>query len=109
MTERTIGQITYHVHTNRQPRALVSYHDLPESAREDFDYITGDDRDALRLVAYRGEWYDTYEFERTGDDVRALGFDGVQGDSYWSATVIAYFDRAGDEFDDAVVVGRIHW
>ena len=41
---RTVNGSTYHVTTNRVPRELHSWFDLPEEERDDFDYINGDDR-----------------------------------------------------------------
>lgn len=109
MASRVINGTTYHVHTNRHARPLHSYLDLLESERADFEYIEGEDRYSLRLFNYRGAWFDYHEFEVAGHDVKALGFDGVQTDSYFSATVVSYFDREGNELDGEIIVGRIHW
>ena len=106
---RTVNGTTYHVTTNRVPRELRSWHDIPEVERDDFDYIVGEDRLSLRLFEYRGSWYDYYEFERAGDDVLALGFDGVQSQSYFDAIAVSYVDRDGYDYEGEIVVGHIHW
>lgn len=105
----TVNGNTYHVSTNRVPRELYSWFDLPEDERDDFDYIDGDDRFSYRLFEYRGSWYDYYEFERAGHDVSALGFDGVQTQSFFDAIAVSYHDRDGYEYDGEIVVGHIHW
>ena len=104
----TFGKTEYHVTENRHARPLYALADIPRNDRERFDYIDAEDYSA-RLFSYRGAWYDAHGFERAGDDVRALGYDGVQAQSAWDAVVITYFDRNGYELDDAVIVGRISW
>lgn len=96
---------------NNIPRELHSYGDIPEPERHYFDYIEESEHFDMRFFNYRGSWYDYYEFERTGNELAALGFDGVQGESYFSAVVIRYFDRDGNAYDygDSVVVGYAHW
>lgn len=106
---RTVNGTKYHVTTNRVPRELRSWYDLSEVERDDFDYISGDDRYSCRLFEYRGSWYDSYEIERAGHDVLALGFDGAQAQSYFDAIAVAYHDREGYEYENEIVVGHIHW
>jgi hypothetical protein len=113
-TTRTVNGRTYHVACNNIPRELVCFAELPEGVADEwFDYlprpVTDDEDWSPRFVQYRGSWYDVHEFEPAGDDLRALGFDGVQTESYFSAVALRYFDRDGVEYDDAVVVGYIHW
>lgn len=109
MTTHTVNGTTYHLHTNRHTRPLYSYEDLPLEEREIFHYIKGEDRYSYRLFNYLGYWYDYHEFEIGPDDVKALGFDAWQPDSYFSATVVCFFDRDGYELDGEIIVGRIHW
>lgn len=97
------------VTTNNKPRPLLSWFDLPESERADFDYIEEDERYSYRLFQYRGSFYDYYEFQTAGNDVKALGFDGVQGQSYFDAIAVRYFDRDGYEYDNEIVVGHLTW
>ena len=109
MSTRTLDSTVYHIHCNRHARPLYSYEDLPLAEQETFDYIKGDDRLSQRLFEYLGSWYDYYEFEAGTNHVKALGFDGFHTDSYFSATVVSYFDREGYELDGEIIVGRIHW
>lgn len=108
MATKTVSGNTYHVKCNNKPRPLYSLADRPELA-EEFDYITGDDQYSARLFNYRGSWYDYYEFEVAADNFKALGFDGMQGESYFSAVAVRYFDADGYEYDGEIVVGYIHW
>lgn len=102
------------VKTNGHWREPVSFHDLPEYARSDFDYIEGEDRFSPRLFHYLGCWYDLCEFFR----VRAAGphdphalrpkagsplaaWQGYQSDSYFSGVLVRY----SDDFE-SIQVGR---
>lgn len=98
-----------HVKCNNKPRPLVMWHDLPESERATFDYVPDSEHEVFRFFEYRGSWYDDHEFEGAPDSFRALGFDGIQTESYFSAVVLRYYDKDGYAYDDEVVVGYIHW
>lgn len=104
---------TYYVKCNWQTRELLSIAELPTGVFEsEFSYIgtvTDDDMYTPRFFNYRGSWYDTAEFETAPTRIKALGFDGYQTESYFSAVGLAYFDRDGYEFDGAVIVGYVHW
>lgn len=106
---------TVHFITNHKPRAVVSYFDLPEAEQADFDYVNPDEYPEPRFFNYLGSWYDVQEFSTMGemslDELRALGFDGIQPDSYFSATIVKWFDSDGvyTPSEGEIVVGRIHW
>lgn len=97
------------IKSNHQERELFSFEDLPANKKENFDYIQGEDRFSLRLFSYRGSWYDYYEFDRAGDDLKAKGWDGVQTESYFSAVLVTYWDRDGNNLEDSIIVGYCHW
>lgn len=99
----------YTLKTNNKPRPLASFNDLPQAERGRFEYVDEEDRDSPRMFLYRGSWYDAEDFECAPHDVAALGFDGVQADSMFSAVVLRYFDCEGYAYDDAVVVGYLYW
>ena len=109
MTAYVINGTELHVKTNRHPRPLLSFAEIPASARHWFDYVAEDEQFDARFFSYRGSWYDAREFERADESVAALGFDGVQTDSYFSAVVVSYSDSDGDYLDDAIVAGYLHW
>jgi hypothetical protein len=103
-----------HVKTNGHARPVVTYWDLPEAARPEFDYVRPTDRDTARFVAYRGAWYDLAEFVGTGSStvhwVRAAGFDAWQTESAFSAVIVRWFDEFGSYTgDEHVVIGYAHW
>lgn len=115
MNTRIVNGSTYHVHTNRHTRPLFTAEEARIKSQDPdfgdlFSYINADEWDtSRRLFEYLGSWYDYYEFEVASHDVKTLGFDGVQTDSYFSATVVCYFNREGYELDGEIIVGRIHW
>jgi hypothetical protein len=87
--------MTYTIITNHQQRELLSLCELPDDAREWFDYLTGEDSYSRRFVQYRGEWYDVNDSEYAG----GLGFpdelkqwDGIQTESFFSGVLFKYSD-----------------
>lgn len=98
---------------NRHTRPLIAFNQLEHSViAEHFgeDYPIGnEDQWTPRFFNYRGSWYDTHEFEVAPLEVKVLGYDGVQTESYFSAVVVSYFDRDGYELQDEIIVGYIHW
>lgn len=98
--------------SNHKPRAVVSYLDLPEAEQKNFDYTDAEEHSDYRFFEYLGSWYDLSEFTTdTTDEMRARGFDGISTDSYFSATVVKWFDADGiyTPSEGEIVVGRIHW
>ncbi len=47
--------------TNNQKRELISFFDLPEKVRPDFDYVENDDKCICRFVKFKGSYYDTFD------------------------------------------------
>jgi hypothetical protein len=83
------------VTTNNQPRELLCFWDIPESAREDFDYVGEEERVSSRFFKYRGAWYDANEFQYVPASLPPnlafmRGWHGQQGESYFSAVLIRY-------------------
>jgi hypothetical protein len=97
------------IKSNNHERPLVSWHDLPAWAQSDFDYIVRDDRYTPRMFNYRGSWYDAGEFQPSSEWLMAEGWQGTQGESYFSAVVVRWFTRDGEYMDDTIVVGYAHW
>ena len=103
--------------TNSVPRALVSYFDLPEKVRTDFDYVAEEDYYSPRFVSYKDNWYDTYDTERIGvfsSSTKPAGYamyvaadhpfsnwDGVVIETYFSGVLFRFVDEY-----ERVVVGR---
>jgi len=85
------------IRTNNHYRDLISFYDLPEQVKPDFDYIEGEDRYSTRLVKYRGDWYDTKEFFPISQPELSLDlaadlrkWHGYQSDSFCTGTVIRF-------------------
>lgn len=112
-TTRKINGNTYYVKCNGHVRDLRAWAELEHSVIGEWfgeDYLTDEcEQWTPRFFEYRGSWYDSHEFERAGDNLRALGFDGVQRESAFSAVALRYFDIDGYEYGDGVVVGYVHW
>ena len=87
--------------TNNVPREIVAFYELPDTAREDFDYVTGEDQYSPRFVRYLGEWYDVNEFSVAPVTAPFNKWHGVQSDSFFSGVLIRY----SEDFE-TVVVGR---
>ena len=48
--------------TNNIPREFIYGYDLPESVREDFDYMTDEQFECADFVKYKDRFYDVSEF-----------------------------------------------
>ena len=94
------------IKTNGHARDLLSFWELSDVTRAEFDYLA-DDPEAHyspRFFEYRGSWYDANDgFTRVTDSALS-GWDGAQGESYFSAVLIRYTDDY-----QAVVIGYAHW
>lgn len=91
--------------TNNRPRQLLEYHELPERIQADFDYVDKEDPGGYRFFCYRGNWYDTFEFQRiSGLSPLCVGrWTGYQSDSFFSGVVLRY----ANDFEE-VIVGRYY-
>ncbi|CAB5237915.1 hypothetical protein UFOVP142_6 [uncultured Caudovirales phage] len=76
--------------TNNVPRDLLTWGEIPESARAKFDYIKEDDRWDYRFFSYRGQWYDANEFMRNNAPSLDRKWDGLNSDSFFSGIAIRY-------------------
>lgn len=106
------------IKTNGQARELVSWNDLPEKARQDFDYVEEEERWSLRFFEYRGAWYDTGDCQVihvnrpdgtfTGGafgvnvmpDSPFASWQGIFSESFFSAVLFRYVDT---NFESVVV------
>ena len=103
--------------TNNVPRKLVSFYDIPESARGDFDYVKEDGYYTSRFVRFKDAWYDVFDTQgirvRKGATFSRMGWDMVVSEDSpfvkWNAIVSeSFFSGVLFRFvdDDHVVVGR---
>lgn len=95
------------IETNNIPRDLICFYDVPEGVeREYLDYIEGEDKYSLRIVKYKGAYYDVNEFECTPKSELLCKWDGVKTDSYFSAVLLRYVPDSGYE---SVIMATATW
>lgn len=100
------------VSCNWHERPCISFADLPESARSDFDYLEESEHFDSRFFRYRGEWYDFNDgFEPVVGGIKSAGFDAAMGTSYFDAIAVKCFDDDGQYMphEGAIIVGHVHW
>lgn len=104
--------MTVKVITNNVPRLVVDAYELSAKERKEFDYLDwakiDKGEEGATFFRYKGQVYDLGEFTRDYGITRGSGlpehlsnWDGYQGDSFFSATVVRFVD------DDHVIVGRV--
>jgi len=76
--------------TNHHRRELVAYDQLPEAARSDFDYVTGEDQYSSRFVQYHESWYDTSDCDGLAANVGIQGWDLYASDSFFSGILFRW-------------------
>lgn len=103
--------------TNNQKRELISFFDLPEKVRSDFDYVANDDQNSCRFVKFKGSYYDTFDTQTiTTANNQPTGWSMVVNHSdplaKWNSIISETFFsgvlfRFVDNFD-CVIVGRYY-
>lgn len=101
------------VRTNNVPRYLLTFEDLTEAERRDFDYVDAADFYSPRFFRYRGNCYDLFDgFEvlNTPGDLRdALhGWDGFQSDSFFSGIAVRFPVEDGRPDYERVIVALVY-
>lgn len=91
--------------TNNIPRELHALASLPDKVRKDFDYIKEEDAYSLRMVKYKGVWYDVYDTMAN----RGMGC-APDGWDWWDSHISDSF-FSGLLFkvnfnDESVIIGR---
>ena len=94
--------------TNHHPRPIIDGWELAPTERQSFDYIDWPaverGEDSASFVRYQGELIDLGDVMRAGEDMRALGWDGFNSDSFFSGLAFRYMDVDGDQ---CVIVARV--
>jgi hypothetical protein len=109
------------VTTNNVPRPIVNAWELSDADRAEFDYLDWPaierGEGSAEFFRYKGTLYDLGEFSRViaPDSVRHhpmecaasefQGWDGYQGDSFFSGLLIRYADRESFDSDAGIIVG----
>lgn len=77
------------IKTDNKWKYLKSGDELPKKWRKEFDYLTNAQYADIRFAYYNKYYYDVQEFMRLeGAEIGFRGWDGYQGDTYFSGTVI---------------------
>lgn len=98
------------VTTNHVPRDVISWYELTDVERSEFDYLNTEERqDESTFFRYKGSVHDLGEFMRDygmtrGSDLpeSLFAWDGYRSDSFFSALVVRYVDDG-----DRVIVGLV--
>ena len=82
-----------HIATNNKPRPLLHWDELTPKEQKEFDYIKPNV--GFQFVRYRGHAYDIYDMmavrkETLPADSFLQGWDGYQGDSYFSGVLMRW-------------------
>ena len=100
--------------TDNKRRVLVSLTDLPAKAMKEFEYIDEDSIHDLRLVKYKGVWYDVRDTQRitVGNSFRGWDMYVTKDHPFakWSAVISdSFFSgilfKFNEDFEQ-VIVGR---
>ena len=93
--------------TNWHKRELVSFAELPEKAREEFDYIGENNSYSPRFVCRRGEWWDVLDTE--GRPTFVEGCDAYISTSFWDGMLFKFArDEFGEFENDLVIVAHYY-
>ena len=88
--------------TNNRPRLLMNWYELTAKEQQDFDYLKPEDQPCAEFVRFKGRIYDLGEFMTAPKELKALGWEGFSGDSYFSGTLMRFADS------DHVVMARCY-
>lgn len=77
--------------TNNQPRPLFYGTDLPESVRDDYDYL--DDTENTEFFIYKGQYYCLDDFLVTSNS-ELKDWHGVSPQSYFHSILIRFCDSS---------------
>ncbi len=91
--------------TNNHEREVITWFDLSDKEKEEFDYIENPDEN-FRGFRYRGCVYDLGEFLITEGLPELKDWDGYMSELASAGTIVRYCREPGDiDFSDWVVAG----
>lgn len=101
------------IKTNNTPRLLLSWYELTEKEKQEFDYLTDDTPEediCNEFFRYKGNVYDLSEFMRIDQTIaphcQREGWEawhGYSSDSFFSGILVRYTEDC-----DRVIVGRYY-
>ena len=68
----------------------ISWYDLPEKVKGDFDYLENDQKMDERFIKYKGYYYDSYDMMGCNGIVDMGDWDAYHGESYFSGILLKY-------------------
>jgi len=98
------GQPITIMHTSETE--LISWYELSDDEKKDFDYYCENGDDAGMFFRYSGDIYDMSDFTRLeeGGVLAVAGWQGRSGQGWWSAILVAVNDSG-----DGVKVAKASW
>jgi hypothetical protein len=90
------------IKTNNQQRPIIYWHDLPESAKDEYENISDT---GSSFFKYKGQYYAFDEFSGCKDGGPFDGWHGYMSDTAFSGIVVRYSD---DWDNDSVIVGYFY-
>jgi hypothetical protein len=76
------------IKTNLVPRNMIYGYELTAKERKEFDFMSEEEIDQADFVRYKGYVYYLGNFMRYGVEHKGIIWDGCEGDSYFSGTLI---------------------
>lgn len=86
--------------TNNQPRPIISWYELTENEKKEFDYLTDESASYSSFFRYKGWVFTLSDFIR---DDSTDGWHGHSAQSAWDAVLVKIVDC------ESVIVGRAFW
>ena len=71
---------------------LVYGYDLPDDARKEFDFLSGEKLDFAMFFYFQNSWQYLGDYIPTDLD----GWDGIMSTGYWTGILIQFCDADGD-------------
>lgn len=91
--------------TNNQPRPLLSWWDLSDKEKAEFDWLeTEEEQCSADFFRYKGQVYCLDEFSHITSSHDLSGWDGIYNNSFFSGVLIKYIHG----LDDEIVVGHYY-
>ena len=82
------------IKTNNHWRELISWFDLSEKEKSDFDWIDDPEESGYEFFRYKKQVYSLSEFMRVDNNspLKTLGYDGYYGNGFFSGVLIKLSD-----------------
>lgn len=92
------------VKTNLVPRNMIYGYELTDKEKKEFDFLSPEELDTADFVRYKGQVHYLGNFMQYGVEHKGIIWDGCEGDSYFSGTLI----HMCRDNSDQVIVARYY-